>query len=1338
MADDISVGSVSVSVVPSAEGFPERMAAIVEAALKPATERITRSVSAALQQGFTDGGRTAAVSGERAAGAFADAFRTRVDAALRSLPSPRVGLDATELDAELADIRSRLAALSGARVGIDLSAEEATRELDALKVRLDTLAARSPDIQVRVDAATASAELATVQAQVAALDGRSVNLNTRAAETGVSTLLTSVVALGPALIPVGAAAVAGLGGIATVALSSAAGLGTVALAASGVAKAVKGEVEPAFQSLQHVATAGLLPGVEHALQDLLPLLPAVKQFVGGLADELGTLAVSAAHAFDSPFWTRFFSYISATAAPTLATLGHIVGNLAVGFAGLSEAFAPVVTQIGAGLEHLSAQFAAFGQGADHNSFQTFVAFVEQVGPEVVQTLEALGQAVGHVIVALAPLGGVALTGIRDVANVIDAIPVPVLTALAAGFVAVSVGMKATAIASALAAEFRGLATAFMLAGGGAQGLAASLEALNLNPVVLAVTAVVGVAAALTHVLDSQSAAAVHAGQAMAQTYIRSLDMSGTSLATATANTAALTRQMQNVSGSMGEQVGKLHDLQVARQQSAAQAKSIAANEAVLSSQYGISQQRAESLAKANGGLAGSTQEVVQRIVAAAGPAASLNNDLNQIKSSAKGSANAVNGLTDALDRLLGNFLSVKQAEAAFKDDLRSLDSDLKKSKGSLDESTKAGAAAHDQYLQTAAAISPVIEAMAKNGATTDAMRAKMDQLLGAFAKTPAGGQLVTQTLAHIKSAASNLDLGGKGRKNGQDFALGVVLGLHNAAGAVEAAAAALGSRVNTAFRSHEGISASSPSKKGYVSGQDFGRGVVGGVMSMTAAVRAAGASLGSALSSVMSTIANAVAPTVTDPSVLASILAGDTSKAVHRRVAAGNAHDQYVNDRDAAKAADDHAKSLRHVANEGDRAAQHAKSYADSLKDSTKAEKDAKAQAEQWAHGLAQLAKDNDQSATAAEKAARRADNAAAKSKQAWDEARDAAKSAAQQAASAAQALVSSMSDSTQQMLSTITDFESTISGGLTGDYSLSTLWGNLVNAQSQAASDLATAQQNYQSAQDAVTEAGAAATADQLQSLTDARNALTAAQAAADQANAAVSPTGLQDSLDAVLANTKQFATDLQALVGEGASQALLSQIVAMGPTAGDALVQQLLAAGKGSVTQLSSTLDQIAAVSSSAADKFADEFYGGGVAAMANFVKGLEVKFPELKKALDPILTELAGVFGTSTTGTLPGSGATASSGFGGSTALTPGIAYNGVRSVGGSSAVLGGDGASLTSTGDITVYAQFGDETVKAQSVKAINQFGQTLRQRHRAGAKASNGSTLTADTAIGMTP
>jgi hypothetical protein len=516
-------GEAFIQILPSFAGVLEKITAEARKWAPPAArtfaDTFKRDVQASLR-GMEIGPSTreSARQGQSSGGAFADAFKARVAAALRDLPNPKVGLDATELDAELADIRRRLAALGDVRVGVDLSTDEALAELDALKARLDALGARSPDIAVQVDVAKASAELAVIQAEVDHLDGQTATVDVKARSdlgSGVSGLFASILGLGPALIPVGAVAGAGVAALAPALASAGAGAGVVALAFHGVATTVKelgqastatgatlatlkakladvnpatlsfakfvqGTLEPAFHRLQQVAAAGFLPGVEAGLKAMAPLFPPFTRFVGSLATTMGTLATQAGKALTDPFWRQFFTYVASTAGPTIIVMVRIVGNLAKGFAGLLEAFAPVTKEIGAGLLSLSARFADFGANAGKSAgFQRFLAYVHREGPVVVQTLGSIVRAVGHLLVALAPIGDVLLKGIGQLANIISAIPTPLLTGLAVAIGGVVLALKALKIATGIEKTIESVIALYGKLGFAAEGAAAK-EELALN------------------------------------------------------------------------------------------------------------------------------------------------------------------------------------------------------------------------------------------------------------------------------------------------------------------------------------------------------------------------------------------------------------------------------------------------------------------------------------------------------------------------------------------------------------------------------------------------------------------------------------------------------------------------------------------------------------------------------------------------------------------------------------------------------------------------------------------------------------------------------------------
>jgi hypothetical protein len=123
----------------------------------------------------------------------------------------------------------------------------------------------------------------------------------------------------------------------------------------------------------------------------------------------------------------------------------------------------------------------------------------------------------------------------------------------------------------------------------------------------------------------------------------------------------------------------------------------------------------------------------------------------------------------------------------------------------------------------------------------------------------------------------------------------------------------------------------------------------------------------------------------------------------------------------------------------------------------------------------------------------------------------------------------------------------------------------------------------------------------------------------------------GLQSMLGSTLTNAKTFASQIKKLQKEGASQDLITQILGMGPSAGSALATQLLAAGAGTVKQISATMASIAAVTQKESQQISAGFYSQGADALANYIAGIEKKYPELVKALDPIRKELSSVFGT-----------------------------------------------------------------------------------------------------------
>lgn len=205
----ISVGSVSVDIIPNTQGIYPRL----KAALVPAGDRagqdagqiagqrfgaamaqnvpntigaaigrqigttigqqIASAVSQALVDGIRVGGRQAtapaARTGDDTAGAFARAMKARLTEAFRSMPKLDINISDTGIDAELARIRAQIETLANKRIGIDINAADADAQIAAIEVELTSLSTYHPNIAVRADSAAALAQLAAVREEIASL-----------------------------------------------------------------------------------------------------------------------------------------------------------------------------------------------------------------------------------------------------------------------------------------------------------------------------------------------------------------------------------------------------------------------------------------------------------------------------------------------------------------------------------------------------------------------------------------------------------------------------------------------------------------------------------------------------------------------------------------------------------------------------------------------------------------------------------------------------------------------------------------------------------------------------------------------------------------------------------------------------------------------------------------------------------------------------------------------------------------------------------------------------------------------------------------------------------------
>ncbi|MEV6681369.1 hypothetical protein AB0N09_31535 [Streptomyces erythrochromogenes] len=198
---------------------------------------------------------------------------------------------------------------------------------------------------------------------------------------------------------------------------------------------LKEDVKQWSNSLSSTTMPVFTKGIE-LLRDLLPTLTP---FVKGAAAAFGGFLDEVRAGVESAPFKRFAADMGEAAGPNLANFLDVLKNIAVGFAGILSAFMPVSTGMSGGLADLTARFAAFGQGLrDSSGFEAFLDFARTGA----QTLGTFGGAVANLLVALAPLLGTTALLINAFAQVISAVPTPVLSALAVVIATVTIAVKA--------------------------------------------------------------------------------------------------------------------------------------------------------------------------------------------------------------------------------------------------------------------------------------------------------------------------------------------------------------------------------------------------------------------------------------------------------------------------------------------------------------------------------------------------------------------------------------------------------------------------------------------------------------------------------------------------------------------------------------------------------------------------------------------------------------------------------------------------------------------------------------------------------------------------------
>lgn len=249
-------------------------------------------------------------------------------------------------------------------------------------------------------------------------------------------------------------------------------------------------------------SSSTMPVFTRGIRFLESLLPKLTPIVKDVAREVDLFVNSLGKGQAGTVFRTFGKNVQQNAGGAVRGFLKILRNVAVGFVGVLNAFAPFQGKLGGGLTTLTGKFANFGATLSSNKgFQSFMETAQEAAPRVAEALSALARAFGEIVTAAGPLAGIGLTMITIFADLVASIPTPALELLVPAIIAVNLAMKAYAVYQAAAAAVNWLFFESVVASNGA--IATSRYALLLFKIqALASAVATGVMTAATWALSA--------------------------------------------------------------------------------------------------------------------------------------------------------------------------------------------------------------------------------------------------------------------------------------------------------------------------------------------------------------------------------------------------------------------------------------------------------------------------------------------------------------------------------------------------------------------------------------------------------------------------------------------------------------------------------------------------------------------------------------------------------------------------------------------------------------------------------------------------------------------
>lgn len=286
-----------------------------------------------------------------------------------------VGADVSEFNRRMAEIRARIATLVRERVVIKIEARIENFQRKIQRIATDIRA--FGELMQHTLTGSLIAVLPMIAPLIANIGVAIANLGPM-----IGTVAGSTFALAGAFTSAGVA-VGAFAAVAIPTIKKLFDENAKLTSAQMSAKSSFDNMKKTYQSLVKETEKPVLNAFTSAMQITNTLLTKLRPLFLSSAQAVSSLMTQLNAAIGTPPIQEFLDYLNTTGAPMLKTVTRSMGNLFKGLASMLVAFAPLTASTAKGFEEMTARFAEWSNGLSSSSkFQSFMDYVNENMPKI--------------------------------------------------------------------------------------------------------------------------------------------------------------------------------------------------------------------------------------------------------------------------------------------------------------------------------------------------------------------------------------------------------------------------------------------------------------------------------------------------------------------------------------------------------------------------------------------------------------------------------------------------------------------------------------------------------------------------------------------------------------------------------------------------------------------------------------------------------------------------------------------------------------------------------------------------------------------------------------------